>query len=446
MMEALRGYAPVQSCDPVARYVRPNETTAFGRAHQFSDVRTYEDFVEAVPMRSYADLEPWIQRAADGECEALTMEDPVGFEITSGTSSAAKIIPITPTFQRELAMALNTWMRTWRDGFPSVFDGPAYWSLSPRLGTEERTRSGAVLGFSDDGAYFPPDVREALGRWLVVPDGFHDGVFESTALKLLETADLCAVSVWSPVFFLKLDEALKTEKLWSEIWPDLRVVSCWADAQAAIWRDRIVERLGKGIRFEPKGLLATEGVTSIPATNGPELASGVHFHEFIDCENGHVGTRIEAGRRYEVVLTTGSGLYRYRTGDVIERNTEGRLKFIGRRGDTSDLVGEKLDAEQVAAAFRAASVSGFVRVDAASRRYEIWSEARGADVLSMLRQNPHFAEALDIGQLEPCVIGLLPGDWQSQAIEFLANRRGGREGDAKLPVIDHGELKPLWVR
>jgi hypothetical protein len=54
------------------------------------------------------------------------------------------------------------------------------------------------------------------------------------------------------------------------------------------------------------------------------------------------------------VLTTGGGLYRYRLGDVVEVVGFHRrcpmLRFLGRSGAVSDLVGEKLDESFVAAA------------------------------------------------------------------------------------------------
>ena len=434
LLEVLDRY-PASVTDPVASYIRPNERTEFGRAHDFKAISTYEDFVNAIPLRTYADLSTWIERAADGFENILTQETPIGFELTSGTSKAKKLIPFTPQFRCELASALGIWMRRWKERFPGVFDGRAYWSISPRLG------EGSTHGFDDDGAYFPDDVRAALGRWLVVPEQFD---FISTARALLDTPDLRSVSVWSPVFLLKLDEALGTDKTWKEIWPELQVVSCWADAQASMWTDRVIERLGGEELLEPKGLLATEGVTTIPCMAGNRLATGVHFHEFIDLQTGEVVTQIESGHRYEVVLTTGAGLYRYRTGDVIESNSSGHLTFVGRTGDSSDMVGEKIDAEQVAAAFASTGTSGFVRVEPEALAYEIWSTSPGDQVLQHLRNNPHFAQALDTGQLEDVRCHSLPQDWQSQSAEFLARRNGSREGDVKLPLLERGELRELW--
>ena len=185
MLETLERYTP-QATDPVARYILPNAKTAFGVAHSFSDIESYDDFKQAIPLQSYADHEPFIDRAAAGEKNVLTAETPVAFELTSGTSSANKLIPITPIFQTELATALHLWMQSWGQRAPAVFDGPAYWSISPRLG--ERSQHG----LDDDGAYFPDDVRLALSDWLLVPEKFD---FQSTARALLTEPNLRSVSV-----------------------------------------------------------------------------------------------------------------------------------------------------------------------------------------------------------------------------------------------------------
>ncbi len=444
LLKRLRSYEQ-SSCDLISRYVQPNASTAFGREHGFANILSYEDFVKAVPLQKYEEVKPWIERALSGESRVLTAEEPIGFEVTSGTSNAVKVIPVTPMFQRELAMALSTWMQGWEKKYPGVFDGAAYWSISPRLGEGRVTPSGVALGFDDDGAYFPEDVRFAMERWLVMPENRQGDLFETTARALLETPGLRSVSVWSPVFFLRLDEAIGKKETWSEIWPELRVVSCWADAQAAMWREKVMERLGDRVVLEPKGLLATEGVTSIPIGEGSKLARGVHFHEFIDCETGDVSLSIQTGRRYEVVLTTGAGLYRYRTGDLVEADKGDRVTFIGKSGDCSDLVGEKLDGEQVAKAFKKAGTSGFMRVGREELSYELWVIRNAREVLACLRENMHFAKALDTGQLAECGLKILPPDWASRSARYLAIERGTREGDVKLPVLEQGELMELWV-
>lgn len=41
--------------------------TAFGKEHNFKEIKTYEDFRKRVPVRDYEDLRPYIERILKGE-------------------------------------------------------------------------------------------------------------------------------------------------------------------------------------------------------------------------------------------------------------------------------------------------------------------------------------------------------------------------------------------
>lgn len=98
--------------------------------------------------------------------------------------------------------------------------------------------------------------------------------------------------------------------------------------------------------FEPKGLLLTEGIVTIPNGQGQNNLAVDWTLEFIDDhQRVFLAQDIVAENEYEVILAAG-GLYRYRTGDRVR--CEGFTKkgpvltFQGRESLTSDLVGEKL--------------------------------------------------------------------------------------------------------
>ena len=49
------------------RILRANAQSAFGRAHDFARIDDIDGFRAAIPIRSYDELRPWIDRAAGGE-------------------------------------------------------------------------------------------------------------------------------------------------------------------------------------------------------------------------------------------------------------------------------------------------------------------------------------------------------------------------------------------
>ena len=426
-----------------------NEDTAFGRAHDFRSVRSPDDFRAAIPPMDYEDHRSWIERAANGEEVVLACDRILGFEKTSGTSSKAKWIPISDGLRQEFARGLASWFMGWRQRQPEVFAGRAYWAISPPGMKPEVTAGGLPLGMTSDAAYFPDDVGEKLAGWLVIPElsGRPEAVFKETAEALLAAPDLSVISVWSPTFLLGIDAALRRIRgdfSWRDLWPRLALVSCWADASSAPWIPCLGERLG-GIPIEAKGLLATEGITSVPdAIDGsPRLASECHWHEFIDDEGRFSEiSDLKLGHIYEVLITTGGGLFRYRSGDRVRLTGIGvdglpRLRFVGRTGGVSDVVGEKLTEGQVIDALVASGSRGFMVADRERPRYVLWLEdtQQAEAVKLVLRRNPYFDQALALRQLGPLEVRQLPEEWGVKLTSSLARNRGCRIGDVKLPVL-----------
>src|SRR5687767_2447241 len=72
-----------------------NADTAFGKKHKFSEIASHADFRERVPISSFDDLHPWIQRIRDGEQCVLTADTVTRLVPTSGSSGARKLIPFT---------------------------------------------------------------------------------------------------------------------------------------------------------------------------------------------------------------------------------------------------------------------------------------------------------------------------------------------------------------
>jgi hypothetical protein len=209
------------------------------------------------------------------------------------------------------------------------------------------------------------------------------------------------------------------------------------------------------VRVQAKGLLATEAAVTIPWGGEYPLAVTSHFFEFID-EAGGVrrAHEVEPGKRYEVVVTNGGGLWRYRLGDVVEctgrAGATPTLRFLGRAGNVSDLCGEKLSEAFVADVLRQVWNDRpkfavlMPRSETAGYTLYIDRVECGDRVETLLAGNPHYSWARKVGQLAAVRIRVLPA---SAASRYLAWResRGMRLGDAKIPVLvsDREEAKRL---
>ena len=90
--------------------VRRHASSAFGRDHHFDQVRDYEGFARLVPVRTYDDLRPYIDRvvAGDPRAPARTRRQKVlMFALTSGTTAEPKYIPVTDEFLGQLPRRLE---------------------------------------------------------------------------------------------------------------------------------------------------------------------------------------------------------------------------------------------------------------------------------------------------------------------------------------------------
>jgi len=461
----------------------------FSNDHRLAGVRSVEAFRERVPVRSWDELHPWRSRTEAGEQGVLTRDPVLRLAPTSGSTAALKLVPTGKALIGEFRAALDPWISDLFRSDPLLAGGCSYWAISPPGAFAREARAGFPIGFGDDTAYFGSLARLAAAVQ-AVPNGVaavDDPVEfrDRTLAHLLCRPDLRLVSVWHPSFLeLLLDHlALRWEHLLEQVeraidgsagsvarrlrrraerltmlgpdpkalWPMLRLVSLWSDAGSAAPASALGRRL-PGVVLQPKGLVATEGIASIPYEGMHPLAITSHFLEFLD-EDGRIreAHELRVGGRYEVVLTTSGGLWRLRTGDLVE--VDGRLlatpsiRFLGRVGGVVDLRGEKLHEIHVGECLRALDgllEPGAWRMLAPSPGgdgYCLWvdrselDQSALLDLLEMsLSRNPHYALARRLGQLRPpSLFAVAPGA-RGRLLEVMASE-GRNAGAVKVPEL-----------
>jgi len=431
-----------------------NADTEFGREHGFSHIRNLEEFRLRVPVRTYDDMRPWLYRTSDGVPNVLTREPILLFEPTGGSSGDWKAVPYTQSLQREFQDAIAVWIADLFHSHPGMMSGRSYWSITPPRPRPARTRGGTRIGFASDLEYLGGSARWI--RHAIVPPvagTFHDpeGFLDATALQLLACEDLTFISVWSPSFLLVLLERMRAllPKLGMQraraiersgtYWPRLRLVSCWTDAAAANIVPRIVREIPH-VPIQGKGLLATEAFVTIPLhdAGGAVPAYASHVLEFRD-DDCYDLTELEEGGTYDVIVTTGGGLYRYALGDRVRVTGRygalPRLEFVGRE-QVCDLYGEKLHAIQVARVLdEALPGARFAMLAPECPDYVLFVESDDAvDAAAVergLSQNVNYAHARAMGQLGP--------------VGVFRIRRGGTESYLKRCVLEGqalGDIKP----
>ena len=469
----VRDLAEVQA-DVLRRIVAANADSGFGRAHAFGAMRSVADYRAGVPLSTWDDYAGPAARIAAGEQGVLTTERVRLLEPTSGSTATTKLVPYTAGLAREFQAGLQPWLHDILRAHPGVRSGRSYWSVTP---VATRAGQAAVpVGFEEDTAYLGRLGERLLSLVLAVPSGVkHAPTMEEfrrrTSLALLAADDLTLVSVWNPTFFTILldwmvdhaDEligelggrvggrrlALVASALagrdFAVLWPRLALVSCWADAHAAAPAAELARRF-PAATLQPKGLLATEATVTVPLerAGGAVLCARSHFYEFVDADGrARPAHELEVGSRYEVVVTTSGGLYRYRLGDLVE--VTGRcgalpvLRFVGRADKVSDLVGEKLSEAAVGAALRAAGAPSAMLVPDADRYLVlVESDAPGLAerVDAALRAGFHYDYARRLGQLRPVAVVVVPDLRRRHLAACVA--AGQRLGDVKPTPLGPG--------
>ncbi len=491
--------------------VRRNVGTAFGRAYGFGRIASIRDFQERVPLRGYDEYAEYVRRIGLGEPSVLTAELVRFVEPTGGSSGPSKEVPYTRSLLREFSAATLPWVFDLLWGRPRLRGGRAYWAISPPARRAARTPGGIPVGMEHDSDYFPAPIRRLLDHMLGVPRAVSlapdvPAARYLTLRALLAMPDLALISVWSPSFLSLLVAALDehfpallrdldTGDLSVEmpaelrgrllphfpahpsrasalrrrfgqtlpqdlgaLWMRLELISCWTDGHARRGLGAVRRRF-PAVEIQGKGLLATEGVVSFPLfdADAPVAAVTSHFLEFIPVDDStpRMVHELELGAIYEVVLSTGGGLYRYRLNDLVR--VEGYLhrtpllSFVGRADRASDLAGEKLTAsfvEQVLA--QAAEMTGVEPAFAmlapawgAPPRYLLYAELppeevhRLAEAMErLLTEAHHYALCRALGQLDP--VRGVPVREGERTYERVCTGRGQRAGSIKPAALDPG--------
>jgi len=294
----------------------------------------------------------------------------------------------------------------------------------------------------------------------------HDHLESRLRVNVKRASEICQICEVSDAFI----DDVNCAKIYSYLWPHLRLISCWTDANARRESERLA-RLFPHASVQPKGLIATEGIVSLPLTDhkeGAALAVRSHFFEFVPLDDEEYkdpmalkqAHELERDGRYGVVLTTGSGLYRYQLGDVVQ--VVGRyancplLRFEGKQAYVSDWYGEKLHEYHVRTVLEVLISQGSLSVEFAMLAcetsdsppaYTLFAQADVNDETLLvlcreleecLHENFHYAYCRQLGQLGALRLFRITHNAQTSYIDGCV-ARGQRAGDVKETTLHRGD-------
>ena len=387
-----------------------NKDTEFGREHGFGDIADEKQYREAVPVSSYDDYESYIDRINNGEKNLITAYETYSMLATSGSTSGSKLIPITNEALKRYRNAMDRYLRHHRKehggrrlfiSFLQTDSGEDTSLFNPMLFTsayyrynyeqgdfppEELVGEKTVNFFRDPCDYMYAKIWMALASddissmesvYLydmlvffhyfemyhreILADMEQRRVPEEISLPhdvkdYLENMDYS----YDRIRKLKIECEMGFDDIVSRIWPRVSIISGIGSGAFSV-EEKSLKKYTGNIPVWHYIYAASECVMAVPVdinTFNYILYPGSAYYEFRSIDTNEIVeiSKLETGKRYELILTTFSGLYRYALGDVLKVvGFYGELPiicFMYRSNLILNIAGEKIDMNMLERAVR----------------------------------------------------------------------------------------------
>ncbi|MFH1321537.1 MAG: GH3 auxin-responsive promoter family protein [Bacteroidota bacterium] len=361
---------PIQTQEKVFRQlINSAKNTAFGKDHNFDQIKTYASFKKNVPIRDYEGIRHYIDRIIAGEKDVLWNGKPIYFCKTSGTTSGAKYIPITresmPNHINSARNALLSYIS--ETGKADFVNGKMiFLQGSPKPDKIGDIPLGRLSGIVANHVpsyllknRMPSYQTNCIEDW----ETKVDAIVEETLKENMTL--ISGIPSWVQMYFDKLLEKTGKENI-MDIFPNFSLF-VYGGVNYEPYRANFENTIGKkidAIELYP----ASEGFIAFQDSQKEKgllliLNSGI-FYEFIPADEffnddpKRISLKdIELGVNYAIILNTNAGLWGYNIGDTIKFVSKNpyRLIVTGRISHYISAFGEHVIAEEVEDAIQKAS-------------------------------------------------------------------------------------------
>lgn len=352
--------------DLLQSLIDSNKQTEFGLENEFKTVKNYQTFSEKLKPRNYEDFIPFIEKIKNGEKNILTKDQPLYLLMTSGTTAGTKYIPISKSgikHQINAAMKLLCFHSFHQGNADFMNFKMIFLQGSPEVNYDFSIPTGRLSGvvYHHVPRFFqrnklPKYKTNIIANWQEKVDK----IVEETIRENISI--LGGIPPWCIQYFEKLIDKSKKINLKS-IYPNLSIY-IYGGLDFSSYREKMQNLLGDGVACL-QTFPASEGFFGIQdLPNSDEMLllvkQGV-FYEFIE----HYGQEklqaislkdVEINTSYELMVTTDSGLWRYRMGDLVQFTSLNpyRIKVVGRTSQFISAFGEHVIGFEIERVMQAA--------------------------------------------------------------------------------------------
>lgn len=334
--------------------------TEWGRAHQYAGIRSYEDYRRLVPVQTYDDVKPYIERMRHGESDVLWKGQVRWYAKSSGTTNdKSKFIPVSPDGLKRIHYAGGTdcvasYLRNNPDS--RFFSGKGLilgGSHAPNYNLKD-----SLVG--DLSAILIQNVNPLVNlirvpkKEIALLSDFEvkrDRIARSTIGK--NVTNLSGVPSWMLSVLRRVLELTGKDSL-EQVWPNLEVFFHGGVAFAP-YREQYRQLIRSDCMHYVETYNASEGffgVQTDPTDASMTLMVDYDvFYEFIPMDEfGKADPTVvplegvETGKNYAMLISTSCGLWRYLIGDTVRFTRKDPYRFVitGRTKHFINAFGEEL--------------------------------------------------------------------------------------------------------
>ncbi len=351
---------PIKTQNKVLDYlISKGRKTLFGIEHQFDNIIDYHSFKKQIPIRTYDELSPYIDKARNGAENVLWPGKIKWFAKSSGTTdSKSKFIPISKESLYDCHFKGGKDMLSlYENNYPNtnIYNGKGLMlggTISRSLNGDYKDGDLSAILLDE----FPfwvnyhrvPDIKTALmNDWeekldRIANQATHENI-----------TNLTGVPSWM-LILLKRILAVSGKKNISEVWPNLELYM-HGGVNFDPYRKQFEELIPSKKMNYLEGYNASEGFIGIQDKSNSDgmllmLDYGI-FYEFISMNDLNKSilsavdlSKVELKKHYAIVISTNGGLWRYLIGDVIQfiSLSPFRIKIVGRTKSFINTFGEEL--------------------------------------------------------------------------------------------------------
>lgn len=349
--------------------IKTAKNTEVGKKYDFETITNYKTFTERVPITTYEEFEPKIERARLGENNIFWPTPIKWFAKSSGTTAAkSKFIPVSVEALEDCHYAASKdLLCMYLNNNP---DSQLFVGKGLRLGGSKElyNDNGTVYGdlsailianmpFWAEYSSTPSNEISLMADWEVKMQAIVNETVQENVTSL------AGVPSWMLVLLNQVLETTGEDNLFN-IWPNLEVYF-----HGGVSFNPYIEQYNKILPKETFRYYeiynASEGFFAIQDQNSIKelllmLDYGI-FYEFIPMDTyGTLSEKViplsevEPGKNYAIVITTNSGLWRYKIGDTVKFTSISpyRIKVTGRTKHHINVFGEELIIENAEEALR----------------------------------------------------------------------------------------------